>query len=160
MSAQPSTQLEGTLTDRWSKLRNAANEGQEEQTHRDAPPMGITGPVQRGAVRCSAHKRNGDPCGQPARRGTNVCRSHGGNAPQTLAKAKREIEGPILEAAVKRHRKLIEEGKNEAAVGAMIRDTYNRVGIGTEETTDEEVRELLIRVTERHPTRDEGRDGV
>jgi hypothetical protein len=101
--------------------------------------------------RCTAmSKTRRDRCGQPAVEGSSVCRYHGGSAPQVLEAARRRIAGPILQAAVDRHDKLIREGRNEAAVGAMIRDTYDRVGIGTEAREgDVEVRELLIRVRSR-----------
>ena len=100
--------------------------------------------------RCTAHSaRTGKPCKRYAINGGTVCPTHGGSAPQVMEKARKRIAGPILEAAVKRHEQLITNGTNEAAVGAMIRDTYDRVGIGTEEGSGTEgFRELLIRVRE------------
>lgn len=37
-------------------------------------------------------RAKGDPCGQPAMAGQDVCRSHGGKAPQNLAKAAERVE--------------------------------------------------------------------
>lgn len=39
------------------------------------------------APRCTARKRDGSHCPQPAIRGASVCRSHGGNAPAVRRKA-------------------------------------------------------------------------
>lgn len=36
---------------------------------------------------CTATRRDGDPCGNPPRRGGWVCRMHGGSAPAVLARA-------------------------------------------------------------------------
>lgn len=44
-------------------------------------------------VQCTARsKTTGQRCQRPALLGGNVCRSHGGNAPQTRAKAQRRLE--------------------------------------------------------------------
>lgn len=49
--------------------------------------------VESGNVQCSARsKRTGNRCRRPAMLGGNVCRAHGGNAPQTRAKAQRRLE--------------------------------------------------------------------
>ena len=53
------------------------------------------------AVRCTARKRNGEPCRAMAARGANVCRVHGGSAPQVKAAAKRRLE-QALDAAAQR----------------------------------------------------------
>lgn len=42
-------------------------------------------------VRCSAHTKAGNPCGQPRMSGQMVCRKHGGKAPQNLAAAERRL---------------------------------------------------------------------
>lgn len=39
------------------------------------------------ARKCSGHKANGQPCKNPAIKGANVCRNHGGSIPRVRAKA-------------------------------------------------------------------------
>lgn len=46
-------------------------------------------------AQCNATNRQGQPCRQPAIKGGNVCKTHGGSAPQVLAKARQRL----LEAA-------------------------------------------------------------
>src|SRR6185436_1366303 len=53
------------------------------------------------AVKCTARKRNGEPCRAMAARGATVCRVHGGSAPQVKAAAKRRLE-QALDAAAQR----------------------------------------------------------
>jgi hypothetical protein len=43
-------------------------------------------------MKCTAHKKDGSPCGSWAIKGANVCRVHGGSAPQVLRKASQRIE--------------------------------------------------------------------
>lgn len=55
--------------------------------------------------RCSARrKRTGEPCGAWAIKGGNVCRIHGGMAPQTQAKAKQRLDLEVVRDAVRRLR--------------------------------------------------------
>ncbi|WP_272495202.1 HGGxSTG domain-containing protein [Nocardioides bruguierae] len=80
-------------------------------------------------LRCSAHKRNGDPCTQPAMDGQRVCRLHGGRAPQALAAAtRRRDERQALLAAetfglpreVDPHTALLEELHRTAGAVAWL----------------------------------------
>jgi hypothetical protein len=41
--------------------------------------------------RCEAHRKDGQPCRAPAIPGGNVCRRHGGSAPQVRRKAARAV---------------------------------------------------------------------
>lgn len=50
------------------------------------------GQCGRPHVRCTAHTKAGNPCGQPPMNGQGVCRKHGGKAPQSLAAAERRLQ--------------------------------------------------------------------
>lgn len=46
--------------------------------------------LRKGRDRCTARRRDGEPCGAPAIPGGLVCRRHGGSAPQVAIKAEYE----------------------------------------------------------------------
>lgn len=43
------------------------------------------------AKTCTAHRTDGEPCRNPAIKGAEVCRHHGGSAPQVKAAARRRL---------------------------------------------------------------------
>jgi hypothetical protein len=55
-------------------------------------PEGFESHLPDGKARCwGRSKKTGKQCGQASRPGQHICRFHGGNAPQNLAKAKERI---------------------------------------------------------------------
>ena len=68
--------------------------------------------------RCKAHSRRsgGGPCGRRKTKGLAVCYSHGGNARQSKAAAKRRLEAAALEKAVMTYGARREIGHLEAMV--------------------------------------------
>ena len=51
-------------------------------------------------AKCSGHNRQGNPCGNDPKPGQRVCRMHGGNSPQALAKAERTLEAQLAQRAL------------------------------------------------------------
>ena len=85
--------------------------------------------IVRSAGRCTARRRDGTPCRNHARLGTNVCRMHGGSAPQVLRAAQvrllmsaDEVMGELL--------KIIRDKELPATVRLVaIRDALDRAGL-------------------------------
>lgn len=110
-----------------------------------------------GEVRCTARSsRTGERCKKAAMLGGNVCRSHGGNAPQVKAKAQRRLQ-QAADSLVQRLLGMALDGDVADHVAlAAIRDALDRAGMGGEQAVEVEVsvqpwEELLGDVT--HITR-------
>lgn len=58
--------------------------------------------ARRPDAMCGAKCRDGHPCTQYAVKGTNRCRMHGGRAPQTVAKARRNVLEARINGELKR----------------------------------------------------------
>lgn len=109
------------------------------------------------AVRCSAHTSAGNPCKNRPINGSNVCRVHGGSAPQVRAKAQERINAAADSAA-----KRLIEWMNDKRVPYNIRlqaarDLLDRAQIGTDKTLTVELKPfeqnldaLLVDVDDPH----------
>lgn len=67
-----------------------------------------------GQRRCWGRKNTGDQCGQIAMRGQNVCKNHGGKAPQNLAKAEERLTEERARVLVETYGRKIETTASEA----------------------------------------------
>lgn len=93
-----------------------------------------------GEVRCTARSsRTGERCKRAAMLGGNVCRSHGGNAPQVKAKAQRRLQ-QAADALVQRLLGMALDGDTPDHVAlAAIRDALDRAGLGAKQAVEVEV---------------------
>lgn len=66
--------------------------------------------------RCAAHRKNGEQCRKWAIQGGNICKSHGGAAPQVVAKAKQRLQ----EASARLSERLIGLAENSLADGTKV----------------------------------------
>lgn len=69
-------------------------------------------------------------------KGTNVCRMHGGSAPQVRAAAKRRLLEAADETAALLVRIIMSEDTDERVRLAAIRDLLDRAGITTPKTVE------------------------
>lgn len=76
-------------------------------------------------VRCTSHKKDGNPCNQPPMNGQRVCRKHGGKAPQNLAAAERRISEQKARAAVEKLNLRREIHPNDA----LLEEVYRSAGV-------------------------------
>lgn len=78
--------------------------------------------------RCTAHRKNGDQCKNAAIKGGNVCRVHGGSAPQVKAAALRRIQEAADPIAAEMIR-LAQQAESETARIQAGRDLLDRAGL-------------------------------
>ena len=89
--------------------------------------------------RCVAHRRNGNQCRHPARRGTTVCRVHGGAVPQVINRARERISL----AADRMARELLGVATNadsEAVKLSAVKDALDRAGLAAKTDVTVEVK--------------------
>jgi hypothetical protein len=77
-------------------------------------------------MRCTATDRTGQQCGKSAIRGANVCRSHGGAAPQVRRRAEERLAA-LVDPAIDELRKLL-RSKSPAVVLGAVKDILDRNG--------------------------------
>lgn len=82
------------------------------------------------ARRCTAHRKNGEQCRKWAIYGGTVCASHGGRAPNVVAKAKRRLE----EAADRMAKELLDLAESNGSIPPYVKlqaidSALNRAGV-------------------------------
>jgi hypothetical protein len=93
--------------------------------------------LQAAETQCTARsKRTGKRCKAPSMLGGNVCRAHGGAAPQTRAKAQRRLQ-QAADILVQRLLGLALDGDVPDAVALQaIRDALDRAGLGAKQALE------------------------
>ena len=110
-------------------------------------------------VQCTARsKTTGKRCGKAAMLGGNVCRAHGGAAPQTRAKAQRRLQ-QAADVLVQRLLGLALDGDVPDTVAlAAIRDALDRAGMSAKQAVEVSVEpkpwEKIFAGIERTPRED------
>ncbi len=80
-------------------------------------------------TQCTATNRKGNQCGKPAIKGGNVCRIHGGAAPQVKKAAARRVLEALVAPALIQLRRLVDDPTVADPVKfAAIRDILDRTG--------------------------------
>ena len=80
--------------------------------------------------RCTAHSsRSGQPCRRWAINGGTVCATHGGRAPQVIAKAEQRLREMVDPMLSKLHA-LAMQTDNLKVASECVRDALDRAGVG------------------------------
>lgn len=90
-------------------------------------------------TRCSARRKSGEPCRNYAIRGANVCRMHGGGAPQVRAAAQVRILMAADRAAAQLVVLMYDQTAPHSVRLAAARDLLDRAGLGARTGVDVEV---------------------
>ncbi len=104
-----------------------------------APPTGREDRANSGTL-CTATRRDGEQCTNFARIGMNVCRKHGGSAPQVIRKA--QVRLLMASDRLMAQLLLIAEDKSEPTPVrlAAIRDALDRAGLGAKQQIEIEAK--------------------
>lgn len=101
-------------------------------------------PIEPHPRRCTAHKRNGDPCGRWAIMGGTVCPAHGGRSPQVKHAARIRLMN-LIEPAITVLATEMEVAENSADRQRAANSILDRAGLIRGNGSDAEVlRALLI----------------
>jgi len=98
-------------------------------------PIGRWAKARHPERRCTAHKKNGEQCRNPARRGTTVCDFHGAKAPQVKRKAQQRIE-ESADRMVKVLLGMALCAESESVKLAAVKDVLDRAGLGSKQALE------------------------
>lgn len=86
-------------------------------------------PAEDDPRRCTAHRTDGTGrCNGWSVPGSNVCRFHGGSAPQAKRKAQLRLLD-MIPLATKRHREILRDTKDERVALQAVKMVYDRTGL-------------------------------
>ena len=80
-------------------------------------------------MKCTAHTSAGNNCKANAIKGSNVCRVHGGSAPQVKAKAQQRLLAAADDAAAVLVQIIMDESKPDNVRVTAIKDLLDRAGL-------------------------------
>lgn len=89
--------------------------------------------------RCTARRVDGEPCRRFAIKGGTVCRTHGGAAPQVVAKAKVRLQN-AADLMARELLNLVTGAESEAVKLAAIRDALDRAGVSAKQEVSVELK--------------------
>lgn len=78
---------------------------------------------------CTAHNRQGNPCGAFAVPGATVCRHHGGNAPQVRRKAAMRLNDMIEPALAVMFKIMVDSGAKNGDRLRAVENVLDRAGM-------------------------------
>lgn len=106
--------------------------------HEDSEPSRT--PRKYNAKRpCSARRTNGEPCRKPALNGSNVCRTHGGAAKQTVNKARIRLQNAAFEMAKELLNMATDENVSDAVKLKAITEALDRGGLAVKSSVDVDI---------------------
>ena len=98
-----------------------------------------------GKHHCTARsKQTGHRCRQPAIPGGNVCRYHGGAAPQVQQAARLRLAA-LVDPALNQLAKLLQDGEHPSVALSAVKDVLDRNGLKAPERIDATVEAQVIR---------------
>jgi hypothetical protein len=99
-------------------------------------PIGRWANAKHPESRCAGHKKNGDQCGNPARRGTTVCDFHGAKAPQVKRKAQQRLDESADLVAMRELTIALNEDVPPAVALAACKDILDRTLGGAKQAVE------------------------